>query len=77
MQYSHVSDFYQQLSPLPRTLTICIKWGYEYSSHLNTGLVWYSNGRFVAGCRMVRYSNCGLKPGLKKACLWFKMFQLK
>ena len=25
----------------------------EYSNHLNTGLVWYSNGRFVSGCQMV------------------------
>ena len=39
----------------------------EYSNHLNTGLVWYSNGRFaVSGCQMVWYSNVGLKTGLKK-----------
>ena len=37
-----------------------------YSNHLNTGLVWYSNGRFVSGCQMVRYSNGGQKTGLKK-----------
>ena len=39
---------------------------YEYSIHLNTGLVGYLNGRFVSGCQMVRYSNGGLKTGLKK-----------
>ena len=55
-----------------------IKWSlsaltFTYSNHLNTGLVWYSNGRFVSGCQMVRYSNGGLKTGLKKACLWSKM----
>ena len=36
------------------------------SNHLKTGLVWYSNGRFVNGCQMVWYSNGGLKTGLKK-----------
>ena len=45
----------------------------KYSNHLNTGLVRYLNGRFVSGCQMVRYTNGGLKTGLKKACLWFKM----
>ena len=34
--------------------------------HLKTGLVWYSNGRFVSGCQMVGYSNGGLKTRLKK-----------
>ena len=37
-----------------------------YSNHLNTGLVWCLNGRFVSGCQMVRYTNGGLKTGLKK-----------
>ena len=37
-----------------------------YSNHLNTRLVQYSNSRFVSGCQMVQYSNCGLKTGLKK-----------
>ena len=37
-----------------------------HSNHLNTGLVWYLNGRFVSGCQMVRYSNGGLKTRLKK-----------
>ena len=41
-----------------------------YSNHLNTGPVWYSNGRFVSSCQMVRYWNGSLKTGLKKACLW-------
>ena len=41
----------------------------KYSNHLKTGLVWYSNGRFVSGCQMVRYSNGGLKTGLKKSQL--------
>ena len=44
-----------------------------YNSHLNTGLVWYANCRFVSGCQKVRYCNGGLKNGLKKACLWSKM----
>ena len=38
----------------------------EYSNHLNTRLVWYSNGRFVSSCPMVRYLNGGLKTRLKK-----------
>ena len=37
-----------------------------YSNHLKTGLVWYSNGRFVSGCQMVQYLNGGLKTMLKK-----------
>ena len=37
-----------------------------YTNHLNTGLGWYWNGRFVSGCEMVQYSNDGLKTGLKK-----------
>ena len=45
----------------------------RYSNHLNTGLVWYSNGRSVLGCKMVWYSNGGMKTVLKKACLWSKM----
>ena len=45
----------------------------HYSNHLNTGLVWYLNCKFVPGCQMVWYSNCGLKIGLKKACFWSKM----
>ena len=32
---------------------------------MNTGLVWYSNTRFVVGFQMVKYSNGGLKTGLK------------
>ena len=44
-----------------------------YSNHLNTGLVGYSNGRFVFDCQMVRYLNGGMKTGLKQACLWSKM----
>ena len=51
--------------------------GYEYSNRLNTGLVWYLNGRSVPHCQMVRYSNGGLKTGLKKACLWSKMSGLQ
>ena len=31
-----------------------------YSNHLETGLVWYSNVRFVSGCCMVQYLNDGL-----------------
>ena len=44
-----------------------------YSNHLKTGLVWYSNGRFVSGYQMVQYLSGGLKTGLKKACLWSKV----
>ena len=62
----------------------CQRWGKEdkvrtwhlffvdYTNHLNTGLVWYSNG-IVSGCQKVQYSNGGLKTGLEKACLWSKM----
>ena len=39
-----------------------------YSDHLNTGLVWYSNGIFVSGCQMPQYLNVGLKTGLIKPC---------
>ena len=38
----------------------------HYSNHLNTRIVWYWNGSFVSGCQMVRYSNGGVKIGLKK-----------
>ena len=38
----------------------------EYSNHLNTGLVWFLNGRFVSGSQMARYSHGGQKSGLKK-----------
>ena len=31
-----------------------IKREFEYSNHLNAGLVWYSNGRFVSDCQMVQ-----------------------
>ena len=41
----------------------------QYRTHLNTELVWYSNGRFVSGCQMVRYLNGDLKTLLKKAYL--------
>ena len=40
---------------------------------VTSGLVWYSNGRFVSSCQMVRYWNGGLKTGLKKAFPWSKM----
>ena len=36
-----------------------------YSNHLNTGQVLYWNGSFISSCRMVRYSNGGLKTMLK------------
>ena len=39
---------------------------YEYGNHLNIGLGWYSNGRFLSGCQMIEYFNSGLKTGLKK-----------
>ena len=45
----------------------------KYSNHLNTGLVWYSNGRFVSGFQIVWYSNGGLKTGPKMYILWSKM----
>ena len=37
-----------------------------YSNHLNVGLVWHLNGRFVSGSQMVRYLNGGLKTA--KSC---------
>ena len=45
----------------------------NYSNHLNTGLVWYSNGGFVFGCQMVWCSN----DGLKKACFWSKIYSIQ
>ena len=42
----------------------------QYSNHLNTGLVWYSNGRFVSGCQMVWYSSVVLKTGLEVKWLY-------
>ena len=36
----------------------------DYSKHLNTGLVWYLNGRFVFDCQRARYLNGGQKTGL-------------
>ena len=44
-----------------------------YSNHLNIGLIWYSNGRFVPGLQIVWYSNGGLKTGPKMSALWSKM----
>ena len=45
----------------------------KYSNHLNTGLGWYSNGRFVSGCQMIRYLNDGLKkPVYGSKCPVFK-----
>ena len=38
----------------------------NYINHLNTRLIWYSNGWFVSGCQMVRYSIGGLKTWLRK-----------
>ena len=49
---------------------------FRYSNHLKTGLVLYSNGRFVSGCQMVRYLG-GMKTVLKKACLWSKMSSIQ
>ena len=49
----------------------------QYSNHLNTRQVWYSNVRFVSGCQTVRYLNGGLKTGLKKACYGQKFGEFK
>ena len=35
----------------------------HYSRHLNTGLVWFSNGLKVSGCQMVQFLNVHLKTG--------------
>ena len=35
----------------------------DYSNHLNTKQVWYSNGPNVSDCQIVRVSNDGLKTG--------------
>ena len=40
-----------------------------YSNHLNTGLVWYSNGRFVSGCQMVVWNLDWKKPVYGQKCL--------
>ena len=44
-----------------------------YSNHLNTRLVWYSNGIFVSGCQMVRFFEWWSENWTEKACLWSKM----
>jgi hypothetical protein len=36
---------------------IAVGSGYMYSHDLNTRPVWYSDARFVSGCRMVLFSN--------------------
>ena len=56
---------------------VWISFGSKYSNRLNTELVRYSFGRFVSNCQMVRYSNCGLKTRLKKACLWSEMSSIQ
>ena len=48
-----------------------------YSNYLNTGLVWYSNGRFVSGRQTVRDLKDGLTTRLKKVCLWSKMSDIQ
>ena len=69
-------DFYQLCQPNQESLSFRLikivngssdqSLKFWYSNHLNTGLVWYSNGRFVNSCQMVWYSNGNLKTGLKK-----------
>ena len=69
-------DFYQLCQPNQESLSFRLikivngssdqSLKFWYSNHLNTGLVWYSNGRFVSACQMVRFSNGGLKTRLKK-----------
>ena len=38
----------------------------EYSGDLNTGLVWYLNGRLVSDCQMVCHWDQHLKNGFTK-----------
>ena len=77
MKIVQKSKFYQN-KPLGTSINIhrnrCQEFSDEYSNHLNTGLIWYLNGRFVSSCQMVWYLNGGLKTRLKKVCLWSKMF---
>ena len=41
---------------------------------LNTGLVWYANGRFVSGCQMVPpVFKWWSEIQTEKACIWFEM----
>jgi hypothetical protein len=47
--YSNVSGIWMPGILIPTIL--------DYIQHPKTGLVWFSNGRFVSGCRMVPYSN--------------------
>ena len=48
-----------------------------YSNHLNSGQVWYSNGPNLSGCKMVWFSNCGLKTRQKMYVLWSKMLGIQ
>ena len=45
------------------------------SNHLNTGLVWFLNGKFVSGCQWVWYLKNALKTGLKKSLLMVQNVQ--
>ena len=58
------------------SFTFCIVTGSCLSVMINLRY-WYSNGRFVSGCQMVRYSDGGLKTGLKKAMQWSKMSSIQ
>ena len=49
----------------------------EYRNNLKSGLVRYTNGRFVSSCQTVRYPNGGLKTGLKKPVYGPKCLVLK
>ena len=51
------------------------QWGFEYNSnHLNTGLIWNLNGRFVSGCQieMVVWKPNWKKPVDGPKCLVFE-----
>ena len=45
-----------------------------YSNHLNTGLVWYSNGRFVSICLMVVWNPDWKKPFMVRN-VWCSVFR--
>ena len=52
-----------------------------YSNHMNTGQDWYLNGPNLSGCKMILFSNGGLKTGQKSVrkvkCLDFRCYAIQ
>ena len=59
MQNNHTIIMHTfRILPIPAIISLLVHFKFtKYSNHLNTGLVWYSNGRKLSGLQMVWYSN--------------------